>query len=106
MRSAAAGAEQNARSSSAVPGSDCQALTALGAAGVDDLTTTTGFHARAETVRPFAFQVTGLKSTFHVLNRCLQNLFSDYRGRSACPEKGRQQYCAGARLSTTDGKNP
>jgi hypothetical protein len=106
MKPTTAGAEQNARYSSADPGSDCQALTAFSATGVDDLATTTGFHAGAKTVRPFAFEIAGLESTFHDLNHCLTNHFIDHFGWPTCPEKGRQQYCAGARLSTITGQNP
>jgi len=81
-------------------------MAAFGATGVENLATTAGFHAGAKAVRPFAFQIAGLESTFHDLNHCLSNDFIGHWGRPICPEKGRQQYCAGRRLSTVRGQNP
>ena len=44
---------------------DCQALAAIGAAGVQNLTATTGSHTCAEAVRALATNDGRLVSTFH-----------------------------------------
>jgi len=46
-------------------GSDSQALTTLGAAVVQDFAPVTGAHTRTEAVSTFAFNLAGLKSSFH-----------------------------------------
>ena len=46
--------------------SGCQAGTTLGTASIDDLATTFGCHASAETVRAGTLETTGLESSFHV----------------------------------------
>jgi hypothetical protein len=55
----------NSRLRAALPGLDSQALTALGAACVQDTTATTGSHTCAEAVRALATDDGRLVSTFH-----------------------------------------